>query len=239
MKAKACPRCHGLEQWHIEPMLEHGVIGGGNSKLPLGFKDDLAPLRTQICHHCGYAVWYSGGVSSLTRHDGRFERDVDRQRPCRDCGGQVHYRLAEVKEWPQASGGAAGQRVPLALLRDGRSRRDGKLALRVCQRCGHGEWYAWGIATDDAERIADQCRSCHSVDRRVVAKIHEDGELALPVAWKDDRELGHFELRYCASCGLCDWFARDLDRLSADGEYIRFVKAAPARNTRLAGGPYR
>jgi hypothetical protein len=231
MKPQACARCRGLEQWRIEPMLEHGFLGGARSRVPLAFKDDLAPLRTHVCHQCGFTLWYSGGAASLTRHDGRYRRIVDTDRPCRDCGGVDHYCLSTVHESAQA----AEARVPLAILAGG----SGTLQLVVCHGCGRVEWYVRAIAADAGAPSGDQCRHCLSTDRRAVASLCEDGGVPLPVAWQDERELGHFELRWCNRCGLCDWFGRDLDRLSAEGEYIKFIKAAPAPRIGLAGGPYR
>jgi predicted nucleic-acid-binding Zn-ribbon protein len=233
MTPKACPRCRGRDYWRIQPVLEHASLGGAQSRMPLAFKHDLAPLRTDVCAGCGFTVWHSGGAPSLTRHDGRYRRVRDPDFACRECDGIEHYHLEIVEEQGQRGGAYA----PFILTRE-----SGLLGLVACHGCGLTEWYARLVAPDAGEPCQEQCRHCFSLNRRFTAPVREDGDVPLPVAWprnEGEREIGHFELQWCAACGLCDWLARDLGRLSADGEYIRRVKAAPPPRAVLAGGPYR
>jgi hypothetical protein len=54
-----------------------------------------------------------------------------------------------------------------------------------------------------------------------------------------DRELGWFELRFCAACGFCDWYARGIEELEPDDCSIRLVQLKPRDDRGPGGGPYR
>jgi hypothetical protein len=239
MRVDVCVHCGGREHWRVEPMLEH-AYSATIEKLPLGGIDLVAPLGTLICKGCGYTVWYSGAVAGLTEDRGRISRIVNPELSCRDCAGQSHYLVAQVQEWPARDDHFSGA-LPMAVLHSGTPSRTGKLALLVCGGCGRSDWYAWAVprADGDSEVAPQACRRCRAPAQRVIEKLREHGSTTLPVAWRGDRALGHFELRFCDDCGLCDWFARDLHRLRDDGAQVRLVKAAARAARPAEGGPYR
>jgi hypothetical protein len=211
-------------------MVEHAASG---ARLPLGGVDAVAPLSTLICNGCGYTHWHCGAFATLTEEPGRIRRVVNPELVCRDCDGQEHYLLALVQEWPSDQDRSG--LTPLAVLNGGEF-PSGNLALLVCGGCGRSEWYAWAVPPGNRSDTKHACRRCRA-PQRVVERVRED-KYTLPVAWPGGRARGYFELRFCDSCGLCEWYGRDLKRLR-DDKGLRRVRAKPRTAPPMSGGPFR
>jgi hypothetical protein len=56
-----------------------------------------------------------------------------------------------------------------------------------------------------------------------------------------DLPLGHFKISICGGCGLTEWYARNIDKLRADGHRVLHIEGEQrARaNAPTGGGPYR
>jgi hypothetical protein len=177
-----------------------------------------APLETLICAGCGYTAWYSGAAASLP-----MQRVYDESLRCLDCGGdELHIE--------QLSDGSTGVRAPFGM------------ALMVCA-CGRCEWVrgvgGQGDAPDVTERDSRPCPRCLDDRCQKLYPVYEDGLRALPVARVGKTAVGAFELRWCTTCSLCEWFAREIDMLRPDGRHIIYMEGETRTAGPVAGGPYR
>jgi hypothetical protein len=234
-----CPKCGGLELWNVRSMRERRFIGYGE----MGYVDDVEPLETLVCKGCGFTAWYSDAFARLREDPGRVRHIVDDRLRCVECDGQSHFLVAQLREWPEESPVGA---VPLGVLRTPGDEAIGRFAVQVCGTCGRCEWFAWGLTDEEApkpvnegKRDPEACVRCRTLGRRRVRPLLEDGRFKLPVAAKGDQAVGHFELLFCVACGYCEWYARSIERLQADGKTVIHVRGEPRRLRPTAGGPYR
>jgi hypothetical protein len=184
----------------------------------LGKVEGVSPLETFICATCGYTAWYSGAAGSL-----KLQRVFDPKLRCVECGG-YELHVEEMSEWPN----------------DGRlTRRPLGMTILVCA-CGRCEWVrGFGALGDAPVADAQPCVRCLDDQGKSVFALFEDGARPLPVAVVDKFGVGRFELRWCSSCSLCEWFARDLDGLRDDGKHVIFMAGEKRPGELVAKGPYR
>jgi hypothetical protein len=183
-----------------------------------GMHHHEGPLETLICAACGYTAWYAEAAGRL-----QLQRVFDDQLRCLDCGGD-ELHVEELNGW------SAEERLARVAL---------GMAVMVCS-CGRCEWVR-GVGAGGDAPVADErsCPRCLEASGSVLYPVYEDGLRALPVAIVGKTRIGAFELRWCGSCSLCEWFAHDLGALRADGKHVIFMEGDKRPDAPVAGGPYR
>ena len=233
----ACPRCGERNLWQLHSLPDRG----GALPEPLAPTLKMRATATvgngrfelHVCTSCGHSRWYARGVQpdpELTATNHR----------CADCDEHRFWRVRTLRE-------RDGKKVPVPLRVAHQGKRGvGHFELYLCRGCGRTLWYARAVEGKVAHlpEVLGPCAGCSGEKLLQVEQIEEEarsGPAPLCAVLRQGtlfaRALGWFEVRFCAACGLADWFARGLERLKADPRQgIVRVRADAAP---ISSGPYR
>lgn len=233
-----CPKCACTTMWHVRDMQEHASVAPwplrGDVMTSLGLEDGVAPLDVYICSDCGLTSWYSRVADRILPERGRIRSLIEASLACTDCIGRAHFLVAELREFDEV----VAQRAPLHV----HGGTVGRFAVLICAGCGRCEWFAWG---DLGEPIfvdkPHACVRCGAHEHRRIPVVKEASGAALPVGMSRDVPVGHFAISVCEGCGVTEWFARDTNKLRADGDRVMRVEGTKRARVTMppAGGPYR
>jgi hypothetical protein len=232
MNVEPCERCGGRSLLLVPWMVEHAYSGW----VGLGFVDGLEPMQTLICRDCGHVAWYCPPTADHPERPGQSRRIIDERLRCQGCDRHAHLLIARFQEL--VSKFPPPDAVPLMLLRREMGGTDEHFAVLTCDGCGRVSWFACNVSSFAGEACDGACARCSvGTLRRIRPFVEEDGR-RLPVALRKDEPVGKLELRWCESCGACDWRALGKDWHNGDG--VEPVTAGEVRHRDpLSGGPYR
>jgi predicted nucleic-acid-binding Zn-ribbon protein len=255
----ACPRCGHLKLWKIHAVPEqqgHGPPAPLSPTLKAHAKERyltnvLRPkvhektvsigngrFEALICIGCGYTRWYARDVKA----DPELQPANHR---CTECEGLNFWRVPTLRE--RASDGLP---APLHVVQEC-GFGVGHFELFLCRACSRMQWHAHSVARvmEHLPAVTEEhpCASCSGRNFIQVEQFTEQGahgatplRAVLRKGALFCSERGCFEILFCRTCGLTEWFAHDLERIEEDPALgVTRVTADGPAPAPIPNGPYR
>jgi predicted nucleic-acid-binding Zn-ribbon protein len=253
-----CEKCSATSFWQVRALRErarHGlekmgvVVNRVQTRAPSFPGHGLALYEDRwqghyeilVCRQCGFSAWYARALIDT--------KDLlVVSHACRDCG---HGNAFSVDVYERNAKDWFDEPVHLRVVRKGFPKfwDDGRFAALICCECGRVDWSvkeltvlepdpSYGLSAE-----VGQCASCHEGRLWRIGPISELGRHgAQPLGIDYNRKgepVGVFWTLACRSCGFCEWYAKDHDRLCEDREQGIVPVEKLTTGGGPSGGPYR
>jgi predicted nucleic-acid-binding Zn-ribbon protein len=245
-----CSACNGRSFWRVNPVRERGPVV---AQMPIAFDAGgvgRGHFELILCRQCGHAEWYAHDVERV-RMGTNVRPASAGGLPCRGCGAATFLDVAMLEAVLGRQG--AWVHLPVAAVPGvdppENAAARGDMTIRICEGCGHVEWFSAQPDRLDAkgiletfERRCDRCDGTSATrlrarERNLDASDVVDRPVAIRVALSGWRPLGGFEMLVCRGCGQTEWIAVGLEELDEDeaAGVSRIEGGAPE----VPSGPYR